>query len=223
MNPLRCFFGSAGAAALLAALLLQVPEARAAPPADAPVPRTAPAKAPVHTIPKIFMFGFDMQLVREGSGMALHLGVEGYRAGFNLRVERLGLRADENNGGRDSLGVLSSHLSYALLMGDRGRVRAEAGLSGLRVREATFVGPGLGVSAEYYLLDVLAVEGRVYVTPMPYRQLDAVGGLVFYFFDDLFGVRGGWRLLGLDDAGLVDGLVHRDLFMGPTLSLSLVF
>ncbi|WNG31227.1 hypothetical protein F0U62_49905 [Cystobacter fuscus] len=170
---------------------------------------------------KNFLFGLDFQILREGAGAALHLGFEGERLGLMLRAGALSLRADDGSGDTDSLALLSGHLSWAALKGDNGRLRLEGGLSMAQAPDVTFVGPSVGVSAEYYLSDFFALEGRVHLTPVPYRQLDAAGGVVVYFGYKLFAFRAGMRMLVLNDAGLVDGVVHQDVLPGPYFSIGL--
>ena len=55
----------------------------------------------------------------------------------------------------------------------------------------------------------------------PFRQLDyKVGAAVGL---GPVGLRAGWRTQVLDDMGLVDGVDHRDVFMGPYVGLAFVF
>ncbi|MET0405909.1 MAG: hypothetical protein ABW123_26055 [Cystobacter sp.] len=187
----------------------------------APVAVAAPSAEYREQRSKNFLFGLDFQFLREGGGAALHLGFEGERLGLMFRAGGLSLATDDGSRGRDRISLLGTHLSYAVLKGERGRVRVEGGLSVASAPDVTFVGPSVGTSAEYYVFDSLAVEGRVHLTPFPYRQLDAAGGLAFYFFGDLFALRGGMRLLVLDDAGWAGGGVHRDVLPGPYLSVGL--
>jgi hypothetical protein len=56
---------------------------------------------------------------------------------------------------------------------------------------------------------------------VPYHQLETSGGLVVYFAGNLIALRGGMRWLVLNDAGLVDGVVHEDSLLGPYVSLGL--
>lgn len=170
---------------------------------------------------KNFVFGFDMQALPEGAAAGIHLGLEGERWGGMLRASGLSLLADDGSGEQDSISLFETHLSYAVLTGPRGRLRLEGGLTVAKAPDVTFVGPMVGTSAEYYLLDSLALEGRVQVTPLPYRQLDTSGGLAWYIFGDLVALRGGVRMLVLDDAGVVDGVVHQDVLPGPYLSIGL--
>jgi hypothetical protein len=170
---------------------------------------------------KNFLFGFDAQWLPEGSATGMHLGVEGEEVGALVRVSGLKLRAEEGGGGEDQISVVGVHLSWAALRSPSGRLRMEAGLSVASAPDVTFVGPSLGLSSELYLLDSLALEGRVHVTPVPYRQLDAAGGVVGYFLGNLVALRSGLRVLVLNDAGAVDGVVHQDVLPGPYVSVGL--
>jgi hypothetical protein len=160
--------------------------------------------------------------MREGSGVGLHLGLEGERFGGFLRTSGLSLRAEDGRGATDEISVTELHLSMAVLKGPVGRVRVEGGVSIAKAPDVTFVGPSVGLSSEVYLLSSLALEGRVQLTPWPYRQLDAAAGVAWYFGGwRLFALRGGMRVLMLNDAGRVDGVVHEDVLPGPYLSLGL--
>jgi hypothetical protein len=169
-----------------------------------------------------FTLGIDAQAMREGSAVGLHLGLEGEQFGGFLRTSGLSLRADDGSGETDSISVTELHLSMAVLKGPVGRVRVEGGLSIAKAPDVTFVGPSVGLSSELYLLSSLALEARVQLTPWPYRQLDAAGGMVWYFGGwRLLALRGGMRVLMLNDAGKVDGVVHQDVLPGPYLSFGL--
>ncbi len=169
-----------------------------------------------------FTLGIEAQAMREGSGVGLHLGLEGERFGGFLRTSGLSLRAEDGRGATDEISVTELHLSMAVLKGPVGRVRVEGGVSIAKAPDVTFVGPSVGLSSEVYLLSSLALEGRVQLTPWPYRQLDAAAGVAWYFGGwRLFALRGGMRVLMLNDAGRVDGVVHEDVLPGPYLSLGL--
>lgn len=160
--------------------------------------------------------------MREGSAVGLHLGVEGERLGGFLRTSGLSLRADDGSGETDTLSVTELHLSVAVLAGRAGRLRLEGGLSVAKAPDVTFIGPSVGLSSEVYLLRSLALEARVQLTPWPYRQFDAAGGVVWYLGGwRLFALRGGMRVLMLDDAGKVDGIAHQDVLPGPYLAFGL--
>ncbi|AKJ07064.1 hypothetical protein ATI61_11129 [Archangium gephyra] len=169
-----------------------------------------------------FTLGIEAQAMREGAGVGLHLGLEGERFGGFVRASALSLRADDGSGVTDDISVTELHLSMAVLKGWAGRVRVEGGLSIAKAPDVTFVGPSVGLSSELYLGSSLSLEARVQLTPWPYRQLDAAGGLAWYFGDSrLLALRGGMRMLVLNDAGKVDGVVHQDVLPGPYLSFGL--
>lgn len=55
----------------------------------------------------------------------------------------------------------------------------------------------------------------------PFWQIDGRAGLVVGM--GALGIRVGWRTLLLDDQGVVDGVEHRDIFMGPYAGLGFAF
>ncbi|KFA89187.1 hypothetical protein [Archangium violaceum] len=169
-----------------------------------------------------FTLGLEAQVMREGAGVGLHLGLEGERFGAFVRASALSLRAEDGSGVTEDISVTGLHLSMAVLKGRMGRVRLEGGLSIAKAADVTFIGPSVGLSSELYLVSSLALEARVQLTPWPYRQFDAAGGLAWYFGDSrLLALRGGMRMLVLNDAGYVDGVVHQDVLPGPYLSFGL--
>jgi hypothetical protein len=169
-----------------------------------------------------FTLGIEANAMREGAAVGLHLGLEGERFGGFVRASALSLRAEDGSNVTDDISVTELHLSMAVLKGWAGRLRLEGGLSIAKAPDVTFVGPSVGLSSELYLVSALSLEARVQLTPWPYRQLDAAGGLVWYFGDlRLLALRGGMRMLVLNDAGQVDGVVHQDVLPGPYLSFGL--
>ncbi|MFE8602063.1 hypothetical protein [Archangium violaceum] len=169
-----------------------------------------------------FTLGIEAQAMREGAGVGLHLGLEGDRFGVFARANALSLRAEDGSGVTEDISVTGLHLSMAVVKGRMGRVRLEGGLSIAKAADVTFIGPSVGLSSELYLVSSLALEARVQLTPWPYRQFDAAGGLAWYFGDSrLLALRGGMRMLVLNDAGHVDGVVHQDVLPGPYLSFGL--
>lgn len=83
------------------------------------------------------------------------------------------------------------------------------------------LGPVLGVSGQVWIFGPLAAEASAYVVPWPYWELDWRAGLALGVGP--VGIRAGWRTQVLDDRGWVDGVIHRDAFMGPYVGLSVVF
>jgi hypothetical protein len=154
-----------------------------------------------------------------GAGMDLLLAFEGEQLGLDGRVTGLSLPTDDGSEGSDGITLASAHLTYALVAQDRARWRLEAGFTTARAPDISFVGPSLATSLDARLVSKLDLESRVQLTPFPYRQLDAQLGLAYKPYP--WAIRAGWRALVLDDAGRVDGVVHRDFFNGPYISFGL--
>ncbi|MBI3180756.1 MAG: hypothetical protein HYZ28_01290 [Myxococcales bacterium] len=156
-----------------------------------------------------------------GASLGVGLGFEGERVGLTGNFSHLAVLADDGSGDIDRIQQLNLHLTYALLAGDSGRFRLEAGLDTAVAPDLIAVGPTVGVSGVLWLFGPLALEGSAMLTPFPYRQLEWRGGVGLGLGP--VGLRAGWRTLLLDDAGLVDGIAHQDIFSGPYLGLALVF
>jgi len=147
--------------------------------------------------------------------------VEGERWGLTLLGQDIGVRADDGSGAMDHIGVLTARLSYAFLTGKYGRLRVEGGADTVIAPNLVAVGPVLGVSGSVWIYGPLALEGSAFIVPWPYWELDWRAGLVLGVGP--IGLRVGWRTQVLDDRGWVDGVIHRDAFMGPYAGLSIVF
>ena len=157
----------------------------------------------------------------EARGLNLSLAIEGEQVGLEGRVTGLALPTDDGSGGSDSITVTGVHLTYALVAQDRLRWRVEAGFTSAHAPDLTVYGPSLGTSFEARLGNPLDFELRLQGTPFPYRQVDAQAALALKL--NPWVLRAGWRTLLLDDAGLVDGEVHRDVFSGPFVGAGLIF
>jgi hypothetical protein len=59
------------------------------------------------------------------------------------------------------------------------------------------------------------------VVPWPFTNVDASVALAVHL--GTFGLRAGWRVLYLNDRGVVDGTPHGDFFNGPTIACSIAF
>jgi hypothetical protein len=120
----------------------------------------------------------------------------------------------------DTIHLPLAHLTYALLSGERGRLRVEAGLHAAVAPEVTFVAPGLGFSGVLGLIGPLGLEARVFGNFWPYTQIDARGGLALNA--GVLGVSFGMRALYLNDQGVL-GAVNAgdtsDSFYGPYVNL----
>lgn len=156
-----------------------------------------------------------------GSGVDLFVGLEGYRFGVDAQLVGLGLPTDDGTSGTDTITLLEAHLTWALIVQPRARLRVEAGVSSANAPDISFVGPSLAASGEACLVGPLDVEGRLQLTPFPHRQVDASAALALHL--GALVLRGGFRGLMLDDAGLVDGVVHRDFLNGPFFGMGLTF
>lgn len=156
-----------------------------------------------------------------GAGVDLFLGLEGYRFGVDGRLTALGLPTDDGTSGSDAIALWEGHLTWALVALERARLRAEVGVSAANAPDVSFVGFSMGASFEACVVGPLDLEARMQLTPFPYRQIDASAALALHLGAVV--LRGGYRGMMLDDAGLVDGIVHRDLFSGPYFGLGLTF
>lgn len=165
--------------------------------------------------------GMEGQALRDGAAGSLGLGMEGMRWGVSGTATSLALLADDGTDAVDRIHLLGAHLTYALLTSERGRLRVELGAASAHAPDITFVGPSLAASFERCLFWVLDLEGRAQLVPLPHLQLDTQVGLAMHM--GALSVRGGYRLLVLDDRGLVDGVQHRDALAGPYLGLGLNF
>lgn len=189
-----------------------------------PVPVHRPREAYAQrkdTIHSALRLGLGVGSLGGGYGLDLSLAFEGERLGLDGRVTGLALPTDDGTEGSDTISLAGAHLTYAVLTQERVRWRVEGGLTMAQAPDLKVVGPSLGTSFDARLARPLDLELRLQATPFPYRQLDAQAALALKGYPWV--VRAGWRTLLLDDAGLVDGEVHRDVFNGPFLGFGLFF
>jgi hypothetical protein len=190
--------------------------------APAPVSQPPAVYAPrKDTISSSLRLGLGLGSLGGGYGLDLLLAFEGERMGLDGRVTGLALPTDDGTEGSDTLSLAGAHLTYALVAQERVRWRVEGGVSTARAPDLTAVGLSFGTSFEARIARPLDLELRLQGTPFPYRQVDAQAALALKSYPWV--ARAGWRTLLLDDAGLVDGEVHRDLFNGPFLGFGLFF
>jgi hypothetical protein len=104
---------------------------------------------------------------------------------------------------------------------ERIRLRLEGGLSMATAPDLSVAGPSLALSMEACLVGTLDLELRAQAAAFPYQQVDAQAGLALNLTQLV--LRAGWRGLYLNDAGLVDGVVHEDAFSGPYVGLGFSF
>lgn len=156
-----------------------------------------------------------------GYALGLQGSLEIDRVGGSISGQHLSVAADDGTAGDDTLQQLSLRLSYAILVGSRGRLRAEVGADTIFAADVTVAGPTVGFSGTLWIAGPLALEGSVHGSVYPFWQLDARAGLVVGM--GALGLRLGFRTQLLDDQGVVDGVAHRDVFMGPYAGLGFTF
>ncbi|MFL5354120.1 hypothetical protein [Archangium sp.] len=171
--------------------------------------------------PVMVRLGAEGQRLRDGGAWGFNLGIEERRWGVSTRFTALALLADDGSDGVDHLQLMEAHVTFAPLVSEFGRLRFEGGVAAARAPDVTFVGPSLAASFERCLVGALDLEGRVQWVPIPHLQLDGQAGLAVHL--GVLTLRAGWRGLLLDDRGLVDGEVHRDVLGGPFGGLGLNF
>lgn len=158
---------------------------------------------------------------QSGGSVGLSAAFEGERWGFSASAQHLSMLADDGSGQTDTLRQLNLHFSYALLAGPHGRLRTEFGADTIFAADVVALGPTGGFSGTLSLGGPFALEGAVTVTPVPFLQLDYRANLAVGL--GAVGLRAGWRTQVLDDKGMVDGVSHRDVFMGPWAGAAMVF
>jgi hypothetical protein len=169
----------------------------------------------------MFRLGADGAPMGGGSAVGLFLAIEGQRMGVDARGTSLTLPTDDGSAGSDSITLGSVHLTYAMIARERIRLRLEGGLSMASAPDLSVAGPSLALSLEACLVGELDLELRAQGTAFPYQNVDAQAGLAVHLASLV--LRGGWRGLYLNDAGLVDGVVHADSFSGPYVGLGFSF
>lgn len=189
-----------------------------APPGALPPPPEAMTAAPP---PPILLAGADGLLpISGGAAFGVSLSLEGRRWGIRGAAVGFSLPSEAAPGERDLLRTLDAHLTYAVLSGERGRVRVEAGLDSVFAEDVVVLGPDLGTSVEMALVGPLCAEGSAHFTPLPHRRFDVNAGLALGLGS--LKMRAGWRHLVLDDNGVLrDGSRNIDRFTGPYLGLAL--
>ncbi len=156
-----------------------------------------------------------------GYALGLNAAVEIDRIGSSISGQHLSVATDDGTPGDDTLQQLSVRVSYAVWVGTQGRLRAEAGVDTLFAADVTVTAPTIGFSGTLWIAGPLAFEGSFYASVYPFWQIDGRAGLVVGM--GALGIRVGWRTQLLDDQGVVDGVEHRDVFMGPYAGLGFAF
>ncbi|QRK10843.1 hypothetical protein JQX13_12660 [Archangium violaceum] len=171
--------------------------------------------------PIMVRMGVEGNVLRDGNSVGINLGFEERHWGVSTRFTGLTLNADDGTVGQDAIHLAEAHVTFAPVVGERGRLRMEGGVAAARAPDVTFIGPSMALSFERCLLGPLDLEGRLQWVPLPHLQLDGQAGLAVHL--GVLTLRAGWRGLLLDDRGHVDGVVHRDMMGGPFAGLGLSF
>ncbi|KFE64936.1 hypothetical protein [Hyalangium minutum] len=174
-----------------------------------------------HAAPLSLRSGLQGGPMSGGAAVDLFLGLEGHRFGVSGMLTGLELPTDDGTAGTDTITLVMAHLTWSFIAEERIRLRGEAGVSTANAPDISFVGLGLAGSVEACVVGPLDVEARLALTPFPHRVVDASAALALHL--GALVIRGGYRGLVLDDAGLVDGIVHRDVLGGPYFGLGLTF
>jgi hypothetical protein len=156
-----------------------------------------------------------------GYALGLVAGLEIDRTGISVGAQHLTVATDDGTNGSDTIQQLTVRMSYALLVGSRGRVRVELGADTFFAPDITLFGPTAGFSGTLWVFGTFALEGSVMASAYPFWQLDGRAGVVIGI--GALGLRAGFRAQLLDDQGTVDGVAHRDVFMGPYAGLGFTF
>ncbi len=169
----------------------------------------------------MFRLNLEGQALGEGSAVGLNVGLEGERWGVAVAGTGLRLATDDGTAGEDKIDLFSAHLTFALYTSDQARLRMEGGFASAKAPDVSFAGPSFALSFERCLFGPVDMETRAQLVPAPHLQVDAQAGLALHL--NALNLRAGWRVLMLDDRGLVDDVVHRDYFSGPYAGLGLHF
>ncbi|OJH39581.1 hypothetical protein BON30_19005 [Cystobacter ferrugineus] len=182
-------------------------------------PPPPPTAQEMSTPPAALDLKVDTGAVANGYSVGLGLNVDGQRFGFGTRLDLFNLAAEEGMG-RDSIALFSLGPSFLLVNNDRVKWRLTGGLDAAFAPDITMIGPGLGTSARLKVAGPLKLEASAHWTPLPYVQISGDAG-VGVDLGSVLRLRAGYRATYLNDQGLVDGIVNRDLFAGPFVGLSL--
>lgn len=163
--------------------------------------------------------GLETQFFGNGFNIGAGVGFEFGVASLGVSAANITVRADDGSNGWDHLQHVAGRLGFTVLSGQRGRWKVEAGADAVFAPDLVVVGPTVGTSGTVWLVGPLAAEGSGYWTFYPYDQLDFRLGAAVGIGP--LGLRLGWRFQLLSDRGLVDGVVHTDVFTGPYTGLSL--
>jgi hypothetical protein len=159
-------------------------------------------------------------VTKDGVGLDVRGRIEGRRLGFDISLLTVPNVNPDNTSDRALMPYVGMHLTYSLVSTLQARLRLEAGGTGIFAPDRTYIGPDVGVTAQVALLGPLGLEGGIHLTPYPATVVDADAALALHFGN--LTVRGGWRLLYLNDKRVND-TGGADTQQGPQLAVGLLF
>lgn len=163
----------------------------------------------------------ELNPVTEGIGLAASFRLDGISWGFVADGRLLTLGAEDGSANVDSISLANAHLTYALLSGEYGKLRLEAGIASAFAPDLIVAGPSVGSTVTLNLSPWFGFDAGLHGTPFPFRRIEWSAGA--HLALGPVGLHTGWRVIDLDDAGLVDGVSHRDVLAGPYAAASLTF
>jgi hypothetical protein len=163
----------------------------------------------------------DVTLAQGGRLLGARALTEGRRMGASIGYTGVFSPATDGGDGIDVFHLAQVRLTYALLSGERGRLRAELGAHFAAAPDVTFLAPGLGFSGALGLGAGFGLEARLFGNFWPYTQIDASCGLLWA--THTVAVLAGVRALYLNDNGALGDAnagETSDLFFGPYAGLA---
>jgi hypothetical protein len=127
-----------------------------------------------HAVDVSFRMGVMTALSESSAYMDYTVGWDTRRFGMDLRMSRL---VAKDSAART---VSELHVTFAPVVRDVVRLRAEAGVSTVSLTRRLYVGPSVGMSLETCVLGPLDLELRAQVTPFPYQQVDLRADLALH-------------------------------------------
>ncbi len=143
------------------------------------------------------------------------------RWGFDARVDNLLFLPEASGQPLDRVTLFDASITRSIVGNGRSRLRWHLGVSSAFAPDATFVGPSGGLSASAKVLGPLTFDAAANLTLIPFTKVDTRAGLGLRL--GVVEVRGGVRMLAINDQGRVDGVHNTEMFIGPYAAAGLVF
>ena len=165
------------------------------------------------------LIGVGAEANKDHASMNLSLAYESKHWGFNLNGAMTIHRTED--GQQTKIRLVDAHLTFAPIVGERGRIRIEAGAAMAEGLDGVFMfGPDVGLSGDIRILGPFGLFANGHATFWPYHRWDVYGGLFAKLW--VFRLEAGWREMHMK-ADLKDGEVMCDKWSGPYVGMTLVF